>query len=401
MRTFFLGSIPALATAALVACTSSDASQANGANGTSDGGTTPDADGGPGNGDGDGNGAAKGTPLPATTFLFARDTSTETNTRRHSVIAYDTATGTERVVTDLRGDGSTGWEVSGIAIAPDRTRLAIASLYGPTKEDTDTGLATRRLWSLTTDGTDFQRLTPVVPNQGGGKSGYSIPIDNPVFSRDGSELYYNFGTYWYEGTKLQGGSRTWRVASAANGTTPSQLDTNAPCTVIHPAVRPTTGELVLTHSVCAQGKAGLFLYPANGGEPAPLLEEGSYDFVVGGATVSYPVQLALSTPSWAADGSGFAFTGAIYKDGAWHREAFAYDMNEKTFQEIVVPSTSDSSVENVTVKGDLTALAYCLRSPDPADTSRTVLNVHLVDLTKTPADDKAITTDGKSCAPVW
>src|SRR6185295_10736506 len=112
------------------------------------------------------------------------------------LVAYDLRSGDERVVTDLTGDGSDGWEIWGASISPDRKRIAIASLYGPTKADTDTKLATRRIWTLATDGSDFERVTPVFENTGGGRRLFTIEVDRPAFTQDGSEIIYNFGNYW-------------------------------------------------------------------------------------------------------------------------------------------------------------------------------------------------------------
>jgi hypothetical protein len=39
-------------------------------------------------------------------------------------------------------------------------------------------------------------------------------------------------------------------------------------------------------------------------------------------------------------------------------------------------------------------VVYCLGEGDAS-------NLHLIDLTKNPATDTAITTDGKSCHPIW
>ena len=45
-----------------------------------------------------------------------------------------------------------------------------SGLYGPTAADNATNIATRRIWSLAADGTDFRRLTPVFENTGAGKT---------------------------------------------------------------------------------------------------------------------------------------------------------------------------------------------------------------------------------------
>jgi ubiquinone/menaquinone biosynthesis C-methylase UbiE len=43
-----------------------------------------------------------------------------------SLIARDLASGDERVINDLTGDGSSGWEIWGYSLSPDRRRIEIA-----------------------------------------------------------------------------------------------------------------------------------------------------------------------------------------------------------------------------------------------------------------------------------
>ena len=177
----------------------------NGTNGSNDGGTSGTADGT----------AGDGPVLPEGTLLYQRFRRAD-NRRDDSLIARDLATGDERVVTDLTGDGSDGWDIWGYSLSPDRRRIALASLYGPTAEDNETGLATRRIWTLAIDGTDFRRLTPTFPNDSNGRSSYTHEIGNPEWSADGSFVVFSWGSYWYEGTTLKGGSFPWTVSTAGD-----------------------------------------------------------------------------------------------------------------------------------------------------------------------------------------
>ncbi|MCA9590179.1 MAG: hypothetical protein KC657_32970 [Myxococcales bacterium] len=330
----------------------------------------------PSDGGASGSGGAAGA-LPASTFLFTERRSGDSQ----AIVAYDLATQARRVVTDLRGDGSTGWEVDGIAISPDRTRIAIASLYGPTKADTDTGLPTRRIWTFAPDGTDFKRLTPVFENTGAGRKQFQIAVGAPAFTRDGSEVLYEYGEYWYEGTTLKGGSALWRIPST--GGVPALFGPSAPCSVLNPAVEPKTGALLAIHSVCAGTKDGLYLYPPGGGEPQQLLADG-------------PIRVSLETPSWVADGSGFVFVGlqtvTIQGQSRDVRGLFAYDMQTKTASPVVLPDQEDVTVESAAIAPDASAIVYCTRRGDVRD-------LHVIDLRATPATDALLTQDGKSCAP--
>lgn len=321
--------------------------------------------------------------LPAGTLLYVR---AETPDHDH-IVARDLKSGKERIVTDLTGDGSSGWEIRGYSLSPDRTRIALASNYGPTKEDNATMLATRRIWSLAVDGTDFQRLTPVFPNDSQGRKNYSIEIEAPMWNADGTKIVYEFGNYWFEGTTLKGGSLPWSVSSQP-GHLPSSFPTNVGCSVLNPARNPKTGELLFRHSVCVNSNdEGLFLYPAAGGAPKKLVAQAYGPGLV---------DPSLETAGWAGDGSAFAFVGTtpLTRNNTTEqvRSLFVYDMSKATFTPIVEPP-SGSYVQDATVAPDSSAIVYCLREGD-------AYNLHLIDLTGAQATDTAITTDGKSCHPV-
>jgi len=55
---------------------------------------------------------------------------------------------------------------------------------------------------------------------------------------------------------------------------------------------------------------------------------------------------------------------------------------------------ADTYVVDGAAAPDLRAIVYCLREGE-------AYNLHLIDLSKTPATDAPLTTDGKSCHPVW
>ncbi len=355
-----------------------------GSNSSSGGGSN----GGPGssNGGGGGSSGANGsTSLPDGTLLYVRAETADSEV----LVARSLADGSERIVTDLRGDGSDGWEIWGYSVSPDRTRLAIASLYGPTKADTDTGLATRNIWTLAADGSDMKRLTPTFPNTGRGRSAFTIEVSHPVFDSDGSSIIYDFGNYWYEGTTLEGGSLPWAVATSGDAL-PTSFPSVTNCSVIRPSRNPATGELLFLHSVCTTREdEGLFLYPPGGGtRPKKLV---GYSYGAGGVAPS------VETTSWIADGSGFVFVGSTTVDrGEGNEETavclFLYDMANGTVSPLVVPP-SGAVVRNAAISPDATSIVYCLRAADESE------NLHLIDLTASTPTDTAITTDGKSCHP--
>ncbi len=170
-------------------------------------------------------------------------------TADHDVlVARDLSNDDELVITDLTGDGSSGWEIGGYSLSPDRRRIALASLYDPTDEDVATGLATRAIWTFAVDGTDFRRLTPTFPPDG--RQGFQYDIADPEWTADGSRVLFDFGEYWWEGTTFKGGSFPWSVA-ADGSEPPKSFPTPADCTVMYPTRNPATGEFLFLHTcVC-------------------------------------------------------------------------------------------------------------------------------------------------------
>lgn len=340
--------------------------------------------GSPGLGDG---GASSTNPdptavdaLPTTTFLYVRSVTPDAD----ELVALDYLTGDTRVVTDLHGDGSDGWEIWGHAISPDRKRIAIASLYDPTKADNATGLATRRIWTMAADGSDFQRLTPVFENDGGGRKNYSIDVQEPVFSQDGNSIIYEFGLWWYEGTTLEGGSSPW-IVSAQGDNLPEAFLPVISCSVIDPSVNPATGEVLFVHSACqSSADDGIYLYPAAGGNGAPVkLVDRSF-----GATGIDP---SLEQASWLADGSGFIFVGYKEISGGTASVIWLYDMAKGETTELMTADV-DTRVRNAAIAPNGDGIVYCLSHDD-------VLDLHAIDYTVDPPVDSAITNDGISCSP--
>jgi hypothetical protein len=365
---------------------------AGGSTETAGGSESPAEGGGPAGNDagspGNTEGGASNTPakaLSTTTFLYVHSVTPDSD----ELVALDYATGKQWVVTDQKSDGSDGWDIWGHAISPDRTRIAIASLYGPTKADNATGLATRRIWTLASDGTDFQRLTPVFENDGGGRTNYNIDVQGPVFSLDGQSIIYDFGTWWYSGTTLQGGSLPWIVATSGKEL-PGSFPTNIGCSVIEPSVNPATGDVLFVHSVCiSSADEGLFLYPKDGGsEPTKLVDRG---YGAGN------VDPALEKASWLADGSGFVFVGTteVTRDDVTSNvnSLFLFNMETGNASVLLVPDAG-TNIRNAAIAPNGDGIVYCLAHDE-------VYDLHAIDLTVDPPEDSAITDDGISCSPVF
>lgn len=337
------------------------------------------ADGDPGTG---GSQSGEGPPLPDDTLLYIRH-----ETKDHDVlVALDLSSGEEHIVTDLTGDGSSGWEIDSFALSPDRRRIALASLYGPTKADTDTGLATRRIWTLSTDGTDFRRLTPTFLNAAAGRQNFQYDVGDPAWTADGSHVLYDFGTYWWEGTNLEGGSFPWIVA-ADGKSPPTSFPTPANCSVLYPSRNPVTGEFLFIHSVCIPGQgdgSGVYLYPEAGSENPELL--------VPSGRVEGKVDVYLYQPQWFPDGTGFLFLGGAAETD-WEPGLLAYELDTGTVS-LLSPAPEGMSFYGLAISPDASKLVYCLRNDEDG-----AEDLHLLDLAEDEPVDIALTNDGKSCSP--
>jgi hypothetical protein len=303
------------------------------------------------------------------------------------LLARDLESGDEVLITDLTGDGSSGWNIEGFSVSPDRRRIALASLYGPTDEDVATGLATRAIWTLAANGTDFERLTPTFPNDSQGRTGFQYSVDYPEWTADGSQVLYNFGTYWWEGTTLEGGTFPWMVA-ADGSSLPTTFTLSAPCTVIHPSRNPITGDFLFIHSVCVPGQGdgdGIYLYPAAGSDSPQQL--------VASTRVEGGVDVYLGKPAWLPDGSGFLFMGGT-ADTDWEVGLLIYDVQEGTIAPLV-PAPANATISSVAMSPDASKIVYCVRDDEGNE------DLHLIDLGLESPTDVAITTDGKSCDPAF
>lgn len=415
-RPLALASLAAL----LAACGGPDTGATTGTSHPRDGGQLfgPDA-GGPGgtdagthglpdaggSGGADGGGAQGGAPLDGMTFLFRRQTSA--SPRSHEVVAYDTTTRQERVVTRLESGGS-GAEITGLSISHDRKRLALTAWYQPTAQDLATGVVTQILWTLGPDGGGFSRVTPPSANVGLSStpcttsascaSGwdcnttagrcqqhlYSQRIDDPVWSADDRTLLYDFGSYFWT-SQLQGGELPFAVSSA--GGVPHSVSVLADCAqVTNLAMDPTGAGFLAIHSVCLNSaNEGLFRYPAAGGSPQKLVGN------------EQSVDVMLSNPSWLADASGFAFVGvtdfSVNGQTVHGAGALYYAVAGGQLYVLAAPDAS-TSIRSVALEPHGAFAAYCADAGSGP-------NVYLVDLRGSTPATTQLTNDGASCDPTW
>ncbi len=281
----------------------------------------------------------------------------------------------QRVITTLAEGSVPGWGIDGVSVSPDRTRIVLASSYGATAQDTATGLATNRLWSLDINGGDFVRLTPVFPNTHPGQTGWSIDVRDPAFSADGQNVVFDYG----EGDVQGGYVAPWFVP-ADGSALPSSIDTNLDCSVNgNAAFNPATGDLLLTHVVCLPGVgAGFYSYPAAGGAPEYLVDEKG-------------VSIASDPPAFSADGSVFVYAARSDSDNI--QSLYVYVVSQKQVSPLLLGGNGVDIV-NATFAPDNAHMVYCTKAGDAYD-------LHLIDLGVDPPTDVPLTNDGASCDAVF
>lgn len=307
--------------------------------------------------------------LGASTFVFERKVADGND----HIVAMDYLTGDQRTITTLAEGTVAGWPIDGIGVSADRTRLVIATLYGATQEDIDTGLATNILWTLDVEGGDFRRLTPPFENSRPDVSNWRIDVRDPAFSPDGQLVIFDYG----EGDFQEGYVAPW-VVSTTGDSLPSLLETEFDCSVNgNSRFNPATGDLLLAHVVCLpEVDSGYYLYPSNGGAPDYIINEEGGD-------------LSTEPPAFSHDGSVLAYTARTFADGV--QSLYAYILGERTVVPLVL-GAEGIDIVNASIAPDDLHLVYCVRQGD-------AYNLRLLDLTTEPATDVALTDDGMSCDP--
>ncbi|MGC4079545.1 MAG: hypothetical protein QM702_21390 [Rubrivivax sp.] len=158
------------------------------------------------------------------------------------------------------------------------------------------------------------------------------------------------------------------------------LETPAPCSVASAvSVNPATGRVLVTQAVCQSRDDEGFGYFTSDGQPTEML------FRFGALSPS------LNPPRWAADGSLFLFSAT---DGG-ASSLYAYIVDQKQARPIIAAG-DNRRIESGAVAPDGSAIVDCLR-----DNVQRTVDLHVLDLTKEPPVDKAITSDGASCDPAF
>jgi hypothetical protein len=164
--------------------------------------------------------------------------------------AVDVTTATERLVTNLDDDGQKIGGLFGVAVSPDRRRIAFGSkTFRATADDSKFGFSSGMIWTVSANGSDFQRLTPPYDSQvrDAGpctrdadcaelytcqetrcvRATFSMAFTAPVFAADSKQVFFREGWSWFDergGTVNAILAQSW-IRSAVDG---KRTDTGLP-----------------------------------------------------------------------------------------------------------------------------------------------------------------------------
>lgn len=287
-----------------------------------------------------------------------------------SVRAYDVVTNEIRIVTDFGGNT----EVTGVAIHPDRTRLAIAAYHELSDVDESAGI-----WRVPAQGGEPQNIMPALP----GDDGESQSVADLVYTSDGAYVYFGHSTSY-------GGGTIARVADGG-GLPDLFVNTNAGCAgVSAPSLSPSGGELVAVRSSCSdttlEGLVTFAVPPADAGQV--YLPDGvSYD-------------LYSIAPHWLADGTGLLYVLGtridLDGDGIFDTQgdgiALVDFASGQSFE--IVPPAEGQRIDAFAVSPDEARVVMCMGTNVTSD-------LILLDLTGESPAYYTLTSDGASCRVAW
>jgi hypothetical protein len=306
-----------------------------------------------------------GDALPYSVFMFIHEDG-----NAGSVHAYDVATNQTWLVTDFGG----GVEVSGLAIHPDRTSLAIAAYHQLSDIDESAGI-----WRVPVTGGEPQNIMPALA----GEDGEYQSVADLVYTEDGAYVYFGHSTSF-------GGGTIARVADSG-GQGEFFVDTNAGCAgVTAPSPSPNGAELMAVRDSCQdymlEGIVNFAVPPSNAGQV--FLAQGD----------SYSIHGIA--PYWLADGTGllYSLSNRIDTDGDGLLDAQGdgialLDFASGTSFELV-PVAPGQGIHAFAVSPDEGRVVMCMGSS-------TVRDLVLLDVTGESPAYYTLTNDGASCRVAW
>lgn len=328
-----------------------------------------------------------------------------------AIHVIDATTGATRLVSDL--DGGEGFGLSSVAMAPDRRSIAFAAYFRLEESDVSPagGLPHPGIWRVA-EGEQYELIAPPLQQMDSGTECSSdaecsplgmecnlvfgtcqleaadFVTDDLAFSPDGDELWFSYGTYWLDGYYLSGGTTLASVSSVYGESAVPEvhLDDSGCAQVSDPTVSPDGGSVTAIRSVCLDGSDdGLFRYdlPAMDGTRAVPTPDG--------------FDIALTSPDWYPDGSGFVFVvyGGWDGDGDgvvdWYADGLVQWLAETDEVTLISAMPEGFSILDPSISPDGTKIAMCVTGAGS--------DLYLVDLEAWRQDP--ITEHGASCKPSW
>ena len=303
------------------------------------------------------------------------------------IYAYDLATRTEKLISDLEGA-----DAGDLAVSPDRLWIAVsARSFRPSPADLAFKYRGGILWAISVDGQQARRLTPPYGVDTISGTSLSIAFSNPVWSADGSTLFFELS--WFLINTSDYAYQSWLRLAEAGAVTDSGLPA---CRYQAPVARhPREDTLLVSRSCTGGGSSGLSEWA---GPPfmekrtlAPFETTEEYSFRrtsgawlpdgSGGLLVAEDTHLK---PGYSAVATGYRFRGGVY----------AWTVGNPAPTPVYLPKDMEPDVYGLIILPDGQVVVEV--SPFGGDAS----DLHLFDRA-TGRIGEALTTGGKSYGPKW
>ena len=349
-------------------------------------------------------------PLSENTFLFMRKID---STIDHLYI-YDLDSREERQVTDFDNGSVSRYDYS---LSPDRRWVVFRAIaFRPDEEDAQ-AILQENLWKVSVDGKQFVRLThPIMPMDEScpaSKPGCERQRSDPIFSRDGSTIYYSLSDLWdahstfctsnadcggladcvnhfCRGSQLEGSAYLSRISSDGQG-----IDDPIPplddCTATTNPAFSHSGEKLLYQGIrCIAGNNGIYL------KQKPF-DQGNVDFIMDNDSFNSAV--------WSKDDTGFFYVESEFfdddqdgKSETYGDSLFLYEIESGESRMLLRPPAgagvdSKYSIWGFSLNADQSKIVLSIEYP------QNTVNLFLFDLSTN--DLEQLTTTNDAYNPVW
>jgi hypothetical protein len=355
-------------------------------------------------------GAGGSMPLPDTAFVFVKSVRSNAD----HLWAFDTASNRSWEISTLGDDGQNGIKLNGpIALSPDRSLVAFIAIFRVLPDDAYTNGDAQALWTVATDGASFNRVTPPLPkpsddgctiqnNDPRCPMGYTCDtaINHcfpphyqvtrlyPEFSPDGSTLWFELETSWFDetGMLVAGGLPTSVPTSGGQQPMPF-MDSLPGCldgVGTQPSISPDGQKMILNIFGCrTPGSEGLYVY----GVPpsSPMTQVAALD-VFSVPKVRWKDANTIVYVEKGQDAQGRAAIGVIEQAIGGQPKTISAFMNPNSGVVHSLALSSDGK-QIVASFGDAGRTACDLYSITSIDSATPQLS--------------RLTNDGTSCLPAW